>query len=494
MGSMISSMIGGTQRVPPTAPADEVLSVHPFDDTATMRGFTLVWTFRFDDVLDPDMLGKSLSELLSMDGWRKLGGRLRVGSNGKVEIHVPREYSEERPALHFTKQHFDISIEEHAEASKLPKPTGVPATFPSARHYLGLAQGPGAPQTFNDFVRSDLPQFALHVVTFTDATLVSVTFNHVTSDLGGFASLLKAWACVLAGKPEDVPQFVGYKEDPMAAMYEAPDVTMPAIADKQLAGWRLIVWALRQAVATWWSPLESRILCIPKKVADAVILEARSHLTSSATSGESKAFLSENDVLVALVNRLFGSQSPPDKGLVTLLAMDPRERLSSIFRKGAAYLQNAAIAVFIECKAGTAAQLPLGQLALQSREAITAGCTEESMKSLAAFVHKSIIETGNPGLFGGMGDTFLVVSNWSKAALLDTLDLSPAIVKPSAKKKGGSKPGFPVYYHSQSVQPSVLPMLVTIVMGRDGDGNLWIQGDYPADIWSALMEYLQTRG
>ena len=49
-----------------------------FDDTAQLRHYNLLWTYRFDDVLDADKLGESLSLLFQMEGWRKLGGRLRL--------------------------------------------------------------------------------------------------------------------------------------------------------------------------------------------------------------------------------------------------------------------------------------------------------------------------------------------------------------------------------------------------------------------------------
>lgn len=58
-------------------PTDEVVPVHLFDDTGTLRRYTLMWTFRFDEVLDADKLGNALSELFQMEGWRKLGGRIR---------------------------------------------------------------------------------------------------------------------------------------------------------------------------------------------------------------------------------------------------------------------------------------------------------------------------------------------------------------------------------------------------------------------------------
>lgn len=57
--------------------------MHLFDDTDTLRGITMMWTFRFDEVLDADKLGNSLSELFQMEGWRKLGGRLRRRVNSR---------------------------------------------------------------------------------------------------------------------------------------------------------------------------------------------------------------------------------------------------------------------------------------------------------------------------------------------------------------------------------------------------------------------------
>jgi hypothetical protein len=79
MASYLFSLLGfGPRRsAPPIVPTDEIAPVHLFDDTATMRGITLMWTFKFEEVLDADKLGNSLSELFQMEGWRKLGGRLR---------------------------------------------------------------------------------------------------------------------------------------------------------------------------------------------------------------------------------------------------------------------------------------------------------------------------------------------------------------------------------------------------------------------------------
>lgn len=56
---------------------DEVFPFHYQDHWVGGMGFILSMTFRCNDVLDPEKLRSSLVQLLKLDGWRKLGGRLR---------------------------------------------------------------------------------------------------------------------------------------------------------------------------------------------------------------------------------------------------------------------------------------------------------------------------------------------------------------------------------------------------------------------------------
>jgi hypothetical protein len=63
---------------PPLVESDDVYPVHMLDDTKTLRDIVVAWTLRFNDVLDADKLYVSLSRLLAIGDWRKLGGRLRL--------------------------------------------------------------------------------------------------------------------------------------------------------------------------------------------------------------------------------------------------------------------------------------------------------------------------------------------------------------------------------------------------------------------------------
>jgi hypothetical protein len=66
-------------RVPPPAVVgDDIYPAHMLDDTKTLRGIVVTWTLRFNDVLDPEKLHSSLSKLLELGDWKKVGGRMRL--------------------------------------------------------------------------------------------------------------------------------------------------------------------------------------------------------------------------------------------------------------------------------------------------------------------------------------------------------------------------------------------------------------------------------
>ncbi|KAL6900019.1 hypothetical protein GGI43DRAFT_55266 [Trichoderma evansii] len=499
MASSLFKLLGlGPRRsAPPIVPTDEVVPTHLFDDTGTLRGFTLMWTFRFDEVLDADKLGNSLSELFQMEGWRKLGGRIRRRPDGSSEIHIPCPFTKERPPLYFTKAAFDMRMSEHPVASKLPSvpDNAKPTTFPSPRNYQSLGLGPGSPTCFDDYLYSDLPQFALHVVNFTDGTLVSINFNHIVSDLSGLAAVMNAWQLVLAGKPEAVPPFKGLYEDSMAGLYKAETTEKYLLADKQLTGWRLAAFGLRLLFDSWWnSPIDSRLVCVPKKTMDAFVQAARDQLpkvVGKSDDSNSPPFISENDIVVALATKAAAQNLPPNRPITFLQAVDPRSRVTSVFDQNAAYVCNAPAAVFTFCSSQEAVDKSIGELALDGRKALLSLLTEEQMKAVAVLAAKSMAAIGNPPMFGERNTALVVSSNWSKAKFLEKIDFSPAIVKSSERNHPGGKPGHPVYYHSQSIEKGTLTTNVVVIQGRDLEGNFWMIGDQPTHAWPALLAQLE---
>lgn len=367
--------------------------------------------------------------------------------------------------------------------------------FPSPRNYKSLGLGPGSPTCFDDYLYSDHPQFALHVVNFTDGTLVSVSFNHLTSDLAGLMAIMNAWQLVLAGKPEAVPSFKGLYEDSMAGLYKAQTTEKYLLADKQLSGWELAAFGLRLIFESWWnSPIDSRLLCVPKKTMDAFVQAARDQVPQtmgSINDGTSPRFISENDIVVALATKATAQSLSPSRPITVLQAVDPRSRVKSVFDQNAAYVCNAPGVAFVFYSSQKAVDKSISELALDGREALQSLVTEEQMKAVAALAAKAMAATGNPPIFGEHNTRLLVSSNWSKAAFLEKVDFSPAIVKSPESGRHRGKPGHPVYYHCQSMESGLFTTNVVVIMGRDLEGNFWLLGDQPSHVWPALLAQLE---
>jgi hypothetical protein len=86
MASFLKSILGFAPKreQAPLVPTDEVVPMHLFDDIVGYRNNLLTWSCHFDEVLDANKLKDSLWQVLEMDGWRKLGGRLRKTVGGLV--------------------------------------------------------------------------------------------------------------------------------------------------------------------------------------------------------------------------------------------------------------------------------------------------------------------------------------------------------------------------------------------------------------------------
>lgn len=388
-----------------------------------------------------------------------------------------------------------MRMSDHPEAAKLPAAGSRPATFPNARQYASLSVGPGAPQCIDDFFYSDLPQYALHVVTFEDGTLVTVSHNHATSDMGGLSTIMSAWSLVLAGKKDSVPPLAGWDSDPMAAIYKAEltdgvPLERAHIEDKLLTGWRLAVFGIRFLWESTFANHESRILCIPRKVIDALMARTRSQLPQSLDSETSeKPFVSENDVIVALMQQVYAMAHPAgsQRTIAILMAVDPRGRVGSALRPDIAYVQNAPCGAFVKCAAADAQTMTLGELASRCRSDVAAQTTEAQIKANANLVYRSLLASGTQPIVGDCTMEFTSMSNWSRGKLLEKTDFGPAVVTPGK----GLTPGKPVYFQAQSIElKNPLSMTVCIINGRDVNGDLWMSCDLKPHVWALLMDHL----
>lgn len=362
--------------------------------------------------------------------------------------------------------------------------------FPGPLQHASLALGPGAPRTLDDYLYSDLPQFALHVVTFEDATLMSINFHHITSDASGLRSIFDAWQLHLAGNPVAKAEFMSF-HDGLRPLYGSPPAEKHVLANVKLSGWRMMNWVIRFMWDSWWIPYESRLVYIPKGIMDRLVQNARDDLASFVSDKQPAPFISEGDILLALAVRMAAHNLPEgsNRPINMLIAVDPRGR-ATVLRKDGAYIQNCPSGAFIACTASQARDLELGKLALHMRKAIALQTTDEQLRAAGFELAESMKKTGNIHMYGDPNGLFATSSNWSRAKFIETIDFSNAVVK---RGKTSREPGRPVYYHSRSFEKGAFSTSVLIIMGRDPEGHMWLTGDYPAATWSKLMGILASQ-
>lgn len=387
----------------------------------------------------------------------------------------------------------------HPLASQLPRPTGKLETHPSPRHFKSFGVAPGAPDKFEDYLKDDEPQIALRVVNFIDGTLVSLVFLHTICDIMGFASWVSAWSLALSGKKDKIPPYMGFRDDPMAQLYNAPAPRTPyMLADRQLSGWRLGIWGFRFMLESLWStPPESRSICLPDELVMALRKVAKDDLSKNAgQDGGTVPFISDGDIVTALASRMACEEWAPlsDRSVTTMLGVDSRSRAPTVFHQDAAYVQNAAVGAYSFGSSTEILQTPLGQLALKYRNDLIAQMDLDQVIGLCRLNRESLEKTGNAVMFGDLSSVVAVVSNWSKAKFLDIVDFSAAVATPASEKasaESGAKPGHPAYWQLQALGSSRFSPTVFGVEGRDAKGNMWLTGDMRPSTWLKFENYLK---
>ncbi|KAF4619080.1 hypothetical protein G7Y89_g14770 [Cudoniella acicularis] len=344
-----------------TVPTDAIVPVHSLDDTPVFRSMVLEFTLRFDDVLDPLKLRESLAQLLEIGDWKKLGARLRLNKNGKLEYHIPAQFTEERPPFSYSHVQYESSIEEHPLASKIPKNTPHPSIHPDPAIFRPLARAPDTPTKIEDYIYSDRPQLCLHIVSFTDATLISITWPHTFIDAMGLAAFFNAWIQVLNGQSSFVLPLHGFSTDPLSNLVKTPTTThetyiLTPFLIKGVKFYFFIINYLLELVI--YPKEEAHSVCFPASTISSLKATAVKELEAQNPDAKEKPFLSDGDIITALWARLAvlhltpppTSKKPIPKTIINISnAFGLRSILSSppvILPKEKAYISNAVLSIF----------------------------------------------------------------------------------------------------------------------------------------------------
>ncbi|KAH6669906.1 hypothetical protein B0J14DRAFT_619062 [Halenospora varia] len=470
-------------------PTDTIIPLHSKDDTKINRAMVLDLTLRFNDVLDPSKLRDSLARLLEMGHWRKLGGRLRLNKSGKLEYHIPAKFDEKRPPFTYSHVQYQTSIAEHPLASKIPKTPSQPTLFPDPAIFRSLARDSSTPTKIEDWIYSDRPQLSLHIVSFVDATLVSLTWPHTFLDAMGRASLFNAWIAIVEGRQEDVPELVGYDYDPLAGIssIQGSKEEPYLLAKYQMKGLKLIMFIFNYMFELLWHRKEStRTVCIPASTLTKLKATALSGLASAGDNKIDKPFLTDGDILTALWSRLAVLHLPPSNSLIAVAnAFGLRSVLSSsLLPKEKAYISNAVFAVYALIPLNQLITKPLSWTAYQVRKSIAEQGTLSQVQALDRIQASS---GALPPVFGDTGARMVVISNWSKAKFYE-VDFSAAIVGGDSKGERRGKPShiFVQGFHNEFSTRNAGP-----IYGKDGEGAYWLTSNLRDEAWGRIEEELK---
>lgn len=438
---------------------------------------------------------------------------MRDQEDGRLEIHVPAEFTPKRPAIRYSHETLHVKISEHPLASRLPSPTPGGSIQTGSDYFEELAAPEDAPRCLADFLNRDVSQLGLHVISFTDATLVSVTFPHTMCDLLGLQAIVDNWVRVLSGKEDEVVPLLGVHDDPLAGVGKGPvhEFEEPwALKDETLSGWgwvRFIFTMIWDAIRLGQS--QQHMIYLPAaslqrlRESATADLARFSHDQTVDDRHPQDVFLTDNDILTAWMTRAAAHSLPANstRSVTFLNFFEIRGRLPAVFQppQKAVYIGNFIFACWAHLSARDAQEAPLGAIAGKYRGFLAAQTSEGQVRGLLRVFGE---RTAVGKRMGAMRPDSLMItcSNWSKAKFFAAVDFSPAVLaegKTSDQPKHG--PGRPVYYHGLNLKPlgtgrskQVGAATGVNILGKDAGGNYWVMAMLPQKSWPFIQEELST--
>ncbi|KAI1328002.1 hypothetical protein F5Y16DRAFT_370358 [Xylariaceae sp. FL0255] len=490
MGNLVSK---SKPQALPTVPTDTVIPMHSCDDTPINRSMVVMFMMRFDDVLDPSKLRSSLEKLLSRDDWRKLGARVRLNGKGKLDYHIPERFDEKRPAFGYSHVKYDMGIGEHPLASRIPRPTLKPAVVGDPEEFKPLMRRDDGPTCINDYIYRDEPQLSMHIVSFEDSTLATLSWPHTFLDAMGRVELIKAWIAVLEGRDADVKPLFGVYDDPLKDWGAAPQ--QPYInAHQAVTGLSKFVFILRFLCEFIWYPKEeTRVVCLPAAHVQKLRADAMADLAAQHKDGDSKPFLSDGDVVTGWIARMVVNQLEPPTSTRPIHIMNAfglRSALANdMIPAGSAYVANAVYGVYALVSATDILTKPLSFVASEIRRSIL----EQGVRTQLDARRATDRAAGDTVLYGDARMTMVIISNWTKGRFFEN-DFSAAVVK-SATKENSLRPSYkvgrPTYIQTAGYSDGTIPLRNAFpVIGKDNAGNYWMSGALRKGLWARIGEIL----
>jgi hypothetical protein len=418
-----------------------------------------------------------------------------VKADGKLEVVFRKSSVTGERNVFFTHDSYEMRIQDHQLASRLPNATDGPSTHLVSEDFRCFIARPNYP-SFAQSVRRNEPPIALHVSTFKDATLVALSWPHVLMDASAGKALLSGWSSVLAGRESDVPVVTGAREDillQVTTSEKAEKVEEFKLEKHRLTGVKLLFFQLRcQWDKLWNQPRQQRAIYIPEAVLNNLKAEICQEIKKENQSSQGVPFASEGDILIAWICQAAASTLSRPSPMVIISFLDVRPRIPEIRESTGVFLQNMVLSTYAFLSAKTATG-PIGAVAVSHRRHFAEQSTEKQIICFLKSVYRDIDAAQNPRLFFGESKAVpVLINNVSKAGLIKLVDFGPAVLHQGESSVTRRNPvGTMVTYWNEGLERGWSDFNVCWMQGRDHQGNFWMMANLLPRAWAKLEDDLR---
>ncbi|CAG9987977.1 unnamed protein product [Clonostachys byssicola] len=491
---------GSSERVGPDA-EHEVYPLHFLDKHPGFQD-TYTYTWHFNDVLDAQLLHAALRRLLEYGDWRKFGGRLRTNTfKGRrtLEVHVPKTVTPDYQSVAYSHQVIRSKLREHPLGSLLPQPTGERGSIQEgADHFRDFSASPNVPKDFSAYLSGDVPIMALHVICFSDATLVSLAWPHVVMDGISLQTFVISWSNMLAGRENAVPPIFGAYDDPLARASGSALARDQIDSDGNclLRGFT----TLRLAYNVLWDQLKisfstqkpvNRTVYLPKRAVQKLRNQALFEIQRANPGHPDKLWVSESDVILALFVHTAALCEPTPRPVTVFGAFDLRSRLPDYIDKGGVYIQNMAWVTTTLLDVDTATG-SMGEVALAHRRSLQTQTDQRRVVALLSKLKQQSDSGNGMTLFSGPPNAVLYpAGNLTKLNFCRAANFLPAVFRTGDDSPTRrNPPGTCVYHHKGFWNEHRVSKKGMFILGQDWNDNYWITGYGMPDYWRRIQQIL----
>ena len=277
--------------------------------------------------LDTQKLRAALEELTNLDQWRKIGSRIRrvktkvrsttalhnwplltVDTNqDRFALHIPKRFSSTCPAFQWSEKDERTKTAAAAGVSPNRSASETVVFHPPLSDVVHYYRPPHFAQVLSDVLKSGDPVrrnesiLSVSVVTFADATLISITLPHLFTDAVGIQNVFAAWATMTAGRPQDVPPVVGFADDILAEIDGEYDPALkPEDRARATPNLKYLIQLLPNIMEMVFAKQETRVIFLPDHVLERLKGEANAESSETKTASE----VSQADIVSAIMMKV----------------------------------------------------------------------------------------------------------------------------------------------------------------------------------------------